>query len=175
MPGTSGFLETSKNPLRIDIKEVPFIVRTVLGQLGWGNFFFDTGLATADRRKQLKRAGLSRTLEHRIQVKWRMTEDKSGIFVRVQVDDGDGHARVEELKDACLDVMKGIFSRSEEVKAQGQKEKRTTYGSAKWAGQEDLTTAKYVSREEDGLRLILGLTDSGEPVAISPEDTIRHA
>lgn len=175
MTATSGSLETKQNPLKVELKEVPFIVRTVLGQLGWGNFFFDLGLATADKRKQLKRAGLSRSLEHRIQVKWRATEDKSGVYVRVQVDDSDGNARTEELKDACLEVMKAIFSRADEIKAHGEREKRTTYGSAKWAEQNDLDTAGYVNDAEDGLRLILGLTDSGKQVAISPEDTIRHA
>jgi type IV secretion system protein VirD4 len=180
MPDTSGFLETTTSKsLKVDAKEVPFVVRTVLGQLGWGNFFFDFGLATADRKKQLKRAGLSRTLEHRIQVKWRENKnsngDADGVYVRVQVDDGDGHARVEELKDSCLEVLKGIFERAEEVKAQGERERRTTYGSAKWAEQEDLRTAGYISSEDEGTRFVLGVTDKDEQVAISSEDTIRHA
>jgi len=174
MAKTSGYLETAKNSLQIELKEMPFIVRTVLGQAGWGNFFFDTGLATADRRKQLKRAGLSRSLEHRIQVKWRPADDKSGVNVRVQVDDGDGHASIDELKDACLEVIKGITVRAEETK-HADKERRTTYGSAKWAQEEDLRDAGYISSEDDGLRLILGLTDSGAEVSISPADTIRHA
>ncbi len=178
MASTSGFLETNKRPLLIEIKEVPFVVRTVLGQLGWGNFFFDKGLATADRRKQLKRAGLSRTLEHRVQVKWRQVidgaEDKLGVFVRVQVDDGDGHARVEELKDACLEVMKAIFARAEEVKAQGVDERRTTYGTAKWAQQEDLVKAGYVGKDDDPMRFVLGLTDDDQDVRVTAEDSVRH-
>ena len=39
MPKTSGYLEATKTCLQIDVKEVPFIVRTILGHLGWGNFF----------------------------------------------------------------------------------------------------------------------------------------
>jgi type IV secretion system protein VirD4 len=38
-----------------------------------------------------------------------------------------------------------------------------------------LKTAGYISPDDDGLRLVLGVTDKDEPVAISPEDTIRHA
>lgn len=178
MPGTSGFLEANKNRLQTDITEVPVIVRTVLGHLGWGNFFFDKGLATADKRKQLKRSGLSRTLEHRIQVKWRKHEDGNGVYIRVQVDDADGHARVEELKDACLEVMKGIFSRAQELKEQGPDERRTTYGSAKWAEQADLAKAGYVvtAGENPGpLRFVLGLTDDGSEVRAEVEDSVRHA
>lgn len=175
MAGTTGFLETQNKLLQIDTKEVPFIVRTVLGQLGWSNFFFDTGLATADRRKQLKRAGLSRALEHRVQVKWQKQDGSNGVYVRVQVDDMDGHATKEELKDACLQVLKGVFARAEEVRTQAsQRERRTTFGSAKWANDDDLKSAGYVSDAEEGLSLILGLTDAGEQVAISPQDTVRH-
>lgn len=178
MPKTSGFLETNKNKLQADINEVPVIVRTVLGQLGWSNFFFDKGLATADKRKQLKRAGLSRTLEHRIQVKWRKSDDGNGVYVRVQIDDGDGHANQDELKDACLEVMKGIFARAKELKDQGADERRTTFGRAKWAEQADFARVDYVVKEgekPDPLRFVLGLTDDDKEVRVAVEDSVRHA
>jgi len=141
-------------------------------------FFFDKGLATADKRKQLKRAGMSRALEHRIQVKWRRTDGGTGIYLRVQIDDGDGHANQDQLKDSCLEVMKGIFERAKEIKDQGPDEKRTTFGSAKWAEQADLTQAGYVVpgiERPDPLRLVLGLTDDGKEVRAAAEDSVRHA
>lgn len=175
---TSGFLETKNKKLQADVQDVPVIVRTVLGHQGWGNFFFEKGLATADKRKQLRKAGLTRMLEHRIQVKWRRSEDGTGVHLRVQIDDGDGHSTQEQLKDTCLEVMKGIFGRAKELKDQGPDERRTTFGSAKWAEQADLNRVDYVvsaSERPDPLRLVLGLTDDGREVRAAAEDSVRHA
>ena len=116
--------------------------------------------------------GLSRALAHHVQVKWRQSEH--GVYVRVQVDDHDGYEREPELKDACLAVMKAIFERAEDIKSEGSQEKRTTYGTAKWAQMSDLDRAGYVTADNDPLRLVLGLTDSHEPVSISAEDSVRH-
>ena len=175
---TSGFLETKNSKLQADIQDVPVIVRTVLGQLGWGNFFFDKGLATADRRKQLRKAGMNRMLEHRIQVKWHRGADSGGVHLKVQIEDGDGHATTEQLKDSCLEVLKGIFGRAKELKEQGPEEKRTTFGSAQWAKQSDLNQVGYVisgSERPDPLRLVLGVTDDGKEVRAQAEDSVRHA
>lgn len=180
MPKSIGFLETVKTRLEIDVQEVPFVLRHVLGHEGWGNWFFDVhdkhGSVTCDKKKILRRTGLSMTLEHHLEAKWLVDGlEPNKVYLRVEIVDHEGQTHVNQLKDDCALLLRAVFNRAGEIKASGPQAAKTTYGTARWAEDADLERAKFVYSEDAPDRLVLGKTEDDRLLSAPPDLTVKHA
>jgi type IV secretion system protein VirD4 len=179
MPKSTGFLETIKTRLQIAVTEVPFVLRHVLGHEGWGNWFFDVhdqhGSVTCDKKKLFKRTGLSLSMEHHLEAKWRADGDDNQVYLRVEIVDHDGQTHTNQLKDDCAQILRAVFNRADEIKASGPPKPKTTYGTAHWATAANLEEAGFICTEDDPKRLVLGKTDDDRPVAAPADVTVMHA
>jgi type IV secretion system protein VirD4 len=80
-----------------------------------------------------------------------------------------------QLKDDCAQILRAVFNRAEEIKANGPPKPKTTYGTAHWAQIEDLEKEGFVCTDYEPKRLVLGKSDDGRLLAAPADLTVKHA
>lgn len=159
--------------------KVPEIARTAIGRAGWRVDIINTEFcelsANDERTDRIK--GQNWRYSYRLVMQWEEVE--GGTRIEASVEERNYQWTIQNcskrLKEIA-DIMKEQSKRYQKLKA--KERPRTKYGSARWGTLEDIKKAGYwggiPDYNPDG-RLLLSPGDDDEIVAVSEDDTIKHA
>ncbi len=160
--------------IAVAVEELPEVILTTVKPLGWKDVFVNErlGEATASYRKIDKRGRDTWRYEFELVVNWRK-QTNGTVEVTVTVT-GAAQATNKLCYEQCYKILEGIKSRAERLKKSDHERKRSdTYGSAKWATDQDLVRAGYIGDGHD--RFILGPSSNGGYFSVPGPETAMHA
>lgn len=152
------------------------LIRTCAARLGWRVELINQDLWEMTFRHSKRE--VVRTVpwnyEYAIIVNWQ--EQGDSILVTADVSEDRNNHTQPQCKQMCLDLLRAVEEKAALlVERQKTKKAPTTYGSARWATEDDIAKAGYEKPEKDSTRLLLGPAASGGQLTVPAEDTAKHA
>jgi len=146
-----------------------------LADNGWSQGLFNLiDEISVSKHKAQKTSGIGYDLDFSGTIKW--TEvDEHNSNLAVCVKERTGNASVDECRQECFNIIKGIHERAaafvSALKVEGT---RTTYGDARWATNDDLELANYLTDSFDSNQLLVAPHTKKRYIALPQQDTERH-
>jgi type IV secretory pathway TraG/TraD family ATPase VirD4 len=157
------------------VKLIPQLAIMSLADNGWppGLFNLIDEISVAKRKSQ-KAAGIGFELDFSGSIRWdAIGENQSGLTVAVK--ERTGNASADDCRQECFDIIKGIHERAATfVAALTAQSNRTTYGDARWALDQDLEAAGYLTDAFEANQLLVGPHTKRKYIAMPAQDTERH-
>jgi type IV secretion system protein VirD4 len=129
---------------------------------------------TASQNKQERVKGVNWRYDYSAVVSW--TRQGEQVNVTVEVSENQNQWTGDECRKRCQEILVGIEQNAKRLKeVEDSREPSNTYGSARWATQQDIEKADYSGGIEDSRRLVLGPGADENFLTIKPADTAKHA
>jgi type IV secretory pathway TraG/TraD family ATPase VirD4 len=159
--------------LDIEIDHMMELVTTTLNRYSWREIFVNDKLkqATAAYKKTDRIGQDIWKFEFSTYLKWR--RENAGVNLLVKVSESQMQWTQEHCLKHCREIIEGIEADAAELKeADSSAEPSDTYGSARWANDEDLAKATYF--DEGQQRFLLGSSGTNRKISISVPETMMH-
>ena len=143
---------------------------------GWRNLNYNDLLLeiTADQNKTQNLSGFSLKNDFQATVRWQPQGER--VRVSVEVLDREQQALERDCRKMAHAILQGVSERGATIKSSLARAKpRTNHGSARWATNEDLEKAGYVTDWEGGNKLLLGPGPGGKNLALPEDLTAMHS
>jgi type IV secretion system protein VirD4 len=152
------------------------LARTALARQGWRIELINEALLqlTAMQNKQERVKGVNWRYEYDAVVSWRRQGDQ--VNVTVEVTERQNQWTADQCKQRCQEILNGIAQNAQVLQdIERDQEPSSTYGSARWATQQDIDRAGYSGGIEDHRRLVLGPGEDDNFLTVAAADTAKHA
>lgn len=171
-------MPSSAMQLTIDapFNRVAELARTSLARQGWRIELINEALLqlTASQRKQERVKGVNWSYEYDAVVSWRRQGNQ--VNLTVEVNERQNQWTADECRKRCQEILTGIAQNAQVLQEIEQsQEPPSTYGSARWATQQDIERAGYSGGIEDHKRLVLGPGEDDNYLTVEAADTAKHA
>lgn len=170
-------MPTSAMQVLIDapFNRVAELARTALARQGWRIELINEALQqlTASLNKQERVRGTNWRYEFNAVVSW----SRQGEYVNViaEVTERQNQWTAQECNMRCQEILTVIAQNAEIMQdLERNQEPPSTYGSARWATENDIEQADYIGETGDHRRLILGPAQAGY-LTVPAADTAKHA
>lgn len=162
--------------------EAPFnrvaeLARTSLARQGWRIELINEALLqlTASLNKQERIRGTNWRYEFDAVVSWSRQGDQL-VNVIVEVNERQNQWTAQECAKRCQEILIAIEQNAGVLQnIERDREPPTTYGSARWATEQDIQRAGYIGGVEDHRRLVLGPEADHKYLTVPAADTAKHA
>ncbi len=169
----------NKYSLKLDLSipqdRVSELVVTTLARLGYRitNANESLHLISASEVKSEMSSGINWRYEYNIVISWATAN--SAVTISVTIEEQLNKWTYKKCENKCKLIVESLKQDSEFLINSLVTQESTLFGSARWADDRDIEKADYRLISPDSKRLIIGLDKDNVLLAISAEDTIKHA
>jgi type IV secretion system protein VirD4 len=159
--------------IQLSIKDTAEAVSTTLNRLGWRIKMCNEKLRQASAHQQWKKTSVQDVwrCEFDAVISWRpVTND---VEVSVTVTESEMQWTRAECVKRCEQIIEGLKNDAA-VLSETSGHQSDTYGSARWASDEELQQASYMANGNSSNKFILGLTGTSI-ISVPAAETAMHA
>ena len=161
--------------LSIPQDQVAELIVTTLARLGYRitNANESLHLISATEVKSESSSGVTWRYEYNIVISW--TKNSNDVTISINIEERLNKWTHKLCENKCKLLAESLKQDSEFLRNSIDGVDSTLFGSARWADDKDIEKAGYRLFNPDSKRFIFGLDKDNIHLAISQEDTIKHA